>query len=94
VARHAEARNVGLVLTHHDSIVTAIVEDDGRGFDPELVPPSHLGLGIMRERAETIGAMLSIDSEPGAGTHIDVTWQPLAPATAAQLPDQAAVPLA
>ena len=51
------------------------VSDDGRGFDPESVPPESLGLGIMHERAEAIGAMLKIDSQVGHGTEVVVVWK-------------------
>jgi signal transduction histidine kinase len=50
------------------------IRDDGKGFDPAVIPPEHLGLGIIRERAEAIGATLQIDSEVGRGTVIEVTW--------------------
>jgi len=50
------------------------VSDDGRGFDLARVSPEHLGLGIMRERAETIGAALTIDSAIGRGTQVTVVW--------------------
>jgi signal transduction histidine kinase len=48
--------------------------DDGRGFDPDDIPPDRMGLGIMRERAEAIGAQLVIESEAGSGTCIKVSW--------------------
>jgi len=51
------------------------ISDDGRGFDPEGIPPESLGLGIMRERAEAIGAALDIDSEVGHGTQVVVVWK-------------------
>jgi signal transduction histidine kinase len=51
------------------------VRDDGRGFDPCRVPPDRLGLGIMRERAQAIGATLEIESQPGQGTRIAVAWK-------------------
>ena len=51
------------------------VSDDGRGFDPEGIPPESLGLGIMRERAEAIGAALDVDSEIGRGTQVVVVWK-------------------
>jgi PAS domain S-box-containing protein len=50
------------------------ISDDGRGFDVNQVSPEHLGLGIMRERAEAIGATLSIESQHGHGTQVVVTW--------------------
>lgn len=51
------------------------VSDDGCGFDPSCVPPDRLGLGIIRERAQAIGATLQIQSRPGHGTQIVVTWE-------------------
>ena len=54
--------------------VELIVEDDGRGFDQARVPLDHLGLGIMRERAQSVGAALEIDSAPGSGTRITMIW--------------------
>ena len=55
--------------------VELIVRDDGCGFDGEA-RSGRLGLGIMAERAETIGAELHIDSEPGDGTTVRVVWAP------------------
>jgi signal transduction histidine kinase len=55
--------------------VTLSIRDDGAGFDPDNVPPDHLGLGIMRERAEEVGATLTVESEPGRGTEIRVMWE-------------------
>jgi ligand-binding sensor domain-containing protein/signal transduction histidine kinase len=56
--------------------VELVVSDDGRGFNPDEVSPDHLGLGIMNERAEAIGATLEIESGPGhgPGTQIKATW--------------------
>ena len=50
------------------------ISDDGRGFDPHRVSREGLGLGIMRERAESIDATLTIESQPGHGTRIAVVW--------------------
>jgi PAS domain S-box-containing protein len=51
------------------------IRDDGRGFDLDNVPADRLGLGIMRERAEAMGATLTIESRPGHGTQIAVVWE-------------------
>jgi nitrate/nitrite-specific signal transduction histidine kinase len=51
------------------------VTDDGRGFDPANVPPDRLGLGIIRERAQAMGAALEIESKPAHGTRIRVVWK-------------------
>ena len=50
------------------------ISDDGRGFDPATVPPDHLGLGIIRERAQAVGAELTIESWPEKGSTVRVTW--------------------
>jgi signal transduction histidine kinase len=55
--------------------VTLQVADDGQGFTQDRNQHDHLGLGIMRERAEDIGAKIDFDSEPGGGTRITVQWQ-------------------
>jgi two-component system nitrate/nitrite sensor histidine kinase NarX len=51
------------------------IRDDGRGFDPASIPPDHLGVGIMRERAATVGATLEIESQAGHGTQIVIVWK-------------------
>jgi signal transduction histidine kinase len=54
--------------------VELCIRDDGRGFDPDDVSPEHMGLGIMRERAEAAGAQVGIDSQAGRGTQVTVIW--------------------
>lgn len=51
------------------------ISDDGCGFDSAIVSPDHLGLGIIRERSQAIGAALRIASQPGTGTVIEVAWE-------------------
>jgi signal transduction histidine kinase/ligand-binding sensor domain-containing protein len=51
------------------------VSDDGCGFDPSAVSSGHLGLGIIRERAQAIGARLEILTKPGRGTQVTVVWK-------------------
>jgi signal transduction histidine kinase len=77
VAKHARAREavVRLDCSHPPSgAVTLSITDDGRGFDLNTIPPGRLGLGIMRERAEEVGAHFEIESEPGKGTRVAVIW--------------------
>jgi signal transduction histidine kinase/ligand-binding sensor domain-containing protein len=50
------------------------IRDDGSGFDPGGVSHERLGLGIMHERAASIGARIEIESEPGQGTLVEVVW--------------------
>ncbi|HEY1930131.1 MAG TPA: sensor histidine kinase [Caulobacteraceae bacterium] len=51
------------------------VTDDGRGFDPTC-PVCGFGLAGMRERAASVRAELAIESAPGAGAAVMVTWAP------------------
>jgi PAS domain S-box-containing protein len=51
------------------------VSDDGRGFDPSHIGPDQLGLVIMRERAEAVGAVLAIEGQTGQGTQVTLVWQ-------------------
>jgi PAS domain S-box-containing protein len=75
ITKHAEATQVSVHLRGEVRQVQMEIQDNGRGFDPETVSSEHLGLGIMRERAEAIGADLSIISQPGQGTRIELLWK-------------------
>jgi signal transduction histidine kinase len=74
VAKHSGASHATVSLHGEPQSVKLRISDDGRGFDPSYVPPDHLGLGIMRERAEAVGATLRIESQPGQGTQVEVAW--------------------
>jgi nitrate/nitrite-specific signal transduction histidine kinase len=50
------------------------VYDDGRGFELEKIGSACMGLGILRERARSIDAVLEIATHPGDGTDVVVTW--------------------
>jgi signal transduction histidine kinase len=56
-------------------VIELSISDDGRGFDPSNIPADHLGVGIMRERAQSVGATLTIESQPGHGTQLRVVWE-------------------
>ncbi|MCA1899412.1 MAG: histidine kinase [Chloroflexi bacterium] len=73
-AKYAQARQVALHLSGGRERLRLEIRDDGRGFDPLAVPPDSLGLNIMRERAESIGASLQIRSAPEQGTIISLDW--------------------
>ncbi len=51
------------------------VRDYGRGFDPTAIQLGHHGLSIIRERASSIGAELTVESQPDRGTETVVTWE-------------------
>ena len=74
IARHAGASQVHVRLRCQPGWIELHISDDGQGFDPTAVSSEHLGLRIMRERAEAIGATLRVNSQPGAGTQILLVW--------------------
>ncbi|MEW2520720.1 GAF domain-containing sensor histidine kinase [Actinacidiphila alni] len=72
--RHAHADSVDVVLEGHDKGARLRIRDDGRGFDPSAVRRAgrHLGLVSMRDRASGVGGRLTVQSEPGKGTVIEM----------------------
>ena len=76
VAWHAQAKRAGVCLAYQPGGGIALrIEDDGQGFNATDIPPGHLGVGIMRERAQSIGARLDVASTPGQGTRVEVEWR-------------------
>jgi signal transduction histidine kinase len=75
-AKHAQAREVEVELTYEHPTVRAAVRDDGIGFDAATEARRNVGLSSMRERAQAIGAALTIASEPRGGTEVLVYWAP------------------
>lgn len=74
IVKHSGSTHAQVRLLLGPGVACLCVEDDGTGFNPALVPPDHYGLRFMRERAEEVGALLTIDSRPGQGTRIEVRW--------------------
>jgi PAS domain S-box-containing protein len=70
--RHAQARHIRLELAFSTGRVRLQIRDDGSGFLVEQVPVDRYGLLGMRERAEQLGADLTIISAQGQGTTITV----------------------
>jgi nitrate/nitrite-specific signal transduction histidine kinase len=74
ITKHSGAKLVALYLACQPGHVTLSIRDDGLGFDPGFVPPDHIGIAIMRERASSIGARLKIESQLGQGTTVELDW--------------------
>jgi PAS domain S-box-containing protein len=74
VAKHARATHVTLTLDCQADHARLSVRDNGRGFILEKVTPEHLGLTIMHERSEAIGARILIHSQLDFGTEITIFW--------------------
>jgi len=75
VAKHAGASLVKIHLKHAGTAIELSVRDDGQGFDPERTSSGHYGLSMMHERADAVGAQLSITSQPGHGTELTILWK-------------------
>jgi PAS domain S-box-containing protein len=75
VIKHARASQAKLSLHCQPGQVRLSIGDDGLGFDLESAQAHQLGLDIMRERAEAIGASLGIESQPGHGSRVEVNWR-------------------
>ncbi|MFF4446345.1 sensor histidine kinase [Streptomyces sp. NPDC001502] len=77
VVRHARAGRAEITLTFMDASVTLDIVDDGHGFDPSSVASGAgdggFGLPAMRSRAETLGGLFTVESDPGQGTAVAVT---------------------
>ncbi len=82
VVRHSAASRATLQLNFSPDQVELRISDNGCGFEmPEspaaFAPSRHFGLLGMHERAELIGARLTIKSAPGEGTVLTVHLNPL-----------------
>jgi signal transduction histidine kinase len=73
-AHHAMAGQIEVHLRCRPDHIELSVKDDGRGFEPVISSAGRMGLSIMRERAERIGALLSLSSQVGTGTKVVVIW--------------------
>lgn len=74
VFKYARATQVDVKLFVSPSSVHFETCDNGIGFDMAASKPTSLGMRIMHERAEAIGADLSISSTIGSGTCVEMTW--------------------
>jgi two-component system nitrate/nitrite sensor histidine kinase NarX len=76
IRKHSDANNVRILMRcTKEKPFHVLIEDDGMGIGQDFSdakPGEHVGLTIMKERAQRIGAKLSIESDPGEGTRIEL----------------------
>jgi signal transduction histidine kinase len=75
IRKHANARSVQIAFVLKGGWARVTVHDDGRGFDTGMSSTGleeHVGLRVMRERAEEVGGSLSLQSASGQGTELVV----------------------
>jgi signal transduction histidine kinase len=76
VIKHSQAKQVAVTVSWSQANVIVEINDDGSGIAParlRALPPGHIGLRGMRERAVLLGGSFDIDSAPGLGTRLTVT---------------------
>jgi signal transduction histidine kinase len=79
VRKHAHARNAWISFRRREANrLELTISDDGKGFEPDGLPaqeasPKTFGLASMRERVESLGGDLTLDSHPGEGTRVIVS---------------------
>ena len=74
VSRYAQASKVEINLVSDEQTLNITISDDGCGMEPGAADkPTSFGLLGMRERVETLGGTLCIESAPGKGTRIEAT---------------------
>lgn len=78
--RHGNASHITLRMHQGDGEVCLLIQDDGRGFNPDHVRKGGFGLANMKARAERLDASLRIASQPGQGTRVIVNFTAPKPA--------------
>jgi two-component system sensor histidine kinase DegS len=80
VRKHSQARNVLVRLTADKGTCSLVVEDDGLGFEFEgrlsasELDERRVGPAIIKERARIAAMSLAVDSAPGAGARVELTF--------------------
>jgi signal transduction histidine kinase len=75
ILRHAEATEVTLRITNSWDEITITIIDNGRGFVPAVGDACQDGLRNMNQRMHDVGGTFAIQSAPGAGTRIALTYR-------------------
>ena len=72
--KHAEATRITVQVIRHDSSIVLMVEDDGKGFDPNEANPDVEGIGLLNveTRARTLNGEYLVESVKGGGTLISI----------------------
>ncbi|MGF1758279.1 nitrate/nitrite two-component system sensor histidine kinase NarQ [Photobacterium sagamiensis] len=72
--KHAQADEIVVSCEQKDDRVDIKIRDDGLGFDPKNEKLNHYGLAIMTERASRLHGVLKINTMPGAGCEVSLTF--------------------
>ncbi|MBW8010723.1 MAG: HAMP domain-containing protein [Chloroflexi bacterium] len=92
VRLHSKAKHAWVQVDSVNGLALFAIKDDGCGFDPSAdIKENHLGLSIMRTRAERSGGSITIESSPGGGTKIAASF-PLAKQLSSKEPPPVIIP--
>ncbi|MCA9884112.1 MAG: tetratricopeptide repeat protein [Anaerolineae bacterium] len=72
ILKHSEATHVAIRFSCQHNSILLVIEDDGKGFNIDELNQTGMGLDIMQGRASDNNLSLTIDSQPGRGTRIEV----------------------
>jgi signal transduction histidine kinase len=70
--RHAAATQIGITAGLHGDRLVVTMRDDGRGFIPSNIPEFRQGISGMRNRVQSVGGSINVESSPGRGTTVTV----------------------
>jgi signal transduction histidine kinase len=71
--KHSGCTTVCIKLEQAEQHFFLLLEDDGKGFDPDIVKYKGIGLTNMKKRTESIGGTLKLTAQPEKGTQINIT---------------------
>ena len=72
IVKHSAAKNISFRLCYNNPMLCMNIEDDGNGFDFDIVAKNGMGLIHMKKRAETINGTCQVISKPNCGTKIRI----------------------
>ena len=75
VVRHADAANARVSLSAANDSIQALIEDDGRGIQDANQRAHHYGMTIMRERILSLGGEICLETRPGGGTRVHLSFR-------------------
>lgn len=70
--KHAGVDHMSVRINDQDGMVHVVVEDEGAGFDiGQEIGEDHIGMRLMRDRADQLGGRVELHSRPGEGTRVE-----------------------
>ncbi|MDF7824187.1 sensor histidine kinase [Pontiellaceae bacterium B12227] len=76
--RHGNPSSISVALNYQDTLLSMVIVNDGKGFDPKQLPPAgHFGLRGMHERINRINGEIEIESDLTKGTTVSVVLNSL-----------------